>query len=887
MPIGRHEELLKPTASEHQRGGDPGAADATDSESSENFLLRFLAGKVSRCFVVNMKNAFFLTLALGLTGTLPALARLTPEQVEALPPPATVTVDFARDIKPLFDASCVKCHGRGSAKGGFSLDSRETFLAGGDSGPAAESGRSTESYLIELVSGLDPENVMPVKGSRLTPEQVGLMRAWIDQGLVWPDEVSFVKPPPVNLHPREVPLPPATGVTGDHPVDRLLQPYFQEHGIQPATPVDDRVFARRVYLDTIGLLPPPEELAAFEADTNPAKRGRLVEELLADNPRYAEHWLTFWNDLLRNDYEGTGYIDGGRKQITGWLHTSLAENKPFDRFVAELVDPVKEAEGFVKGIVWRGTINASQTPPMQAAQNISQVFMGVNLKCASCHDSLINDWKLADAYGMAGIYTDEPLEMVRCDKPTGQKAEAGFLYPELGEIPTDAAQSEKRHRLAEILTSQQNGRLTRTIVNRLWAKFMGRGLVEPLDDMEQPAWSPDLLDWLAEDLLAHDYDLKRTMRMILTSRAYQLPAVGMGEQLQGDFVFTGPAVRRMSAEQFRDAFGTLAGVWFDRPAAQFDLTAGRSEGAVREELLPKPANWIWNNAEAAQKAMAETVYFWKRFSLDRVPEQAFVAATCDNSFTLYVNGNKALSGGDYQQPRFADIRSHLQAGENRFAVAAVNHTPDNKPPAADQPAQEADANPAGFLLYARLRQGSQVLDFGTDASWLCSKTKEDGWEQPDFAPTDAVVAAELGDRTAKPWDLGDKLASALSLALIHGEVRSGLVAADPLTTALGRPNREQVNTSRDSAATTLQALELTNGRTLSELLQQGAENLLAEGGTSSNELVSRLYAKALGRRPTPTELEIAGDLLGEAAGKEQVEDLLWAMLMLPEFQMIY
>ena len=103
-------------------------------------------------------------------------AKMTPEQVASLPPPASRPVSFAQDIKPIFEASCIKCHGRGQGKGGFRLDSRETLLNGGDSGPAVVVGKSAESYLIELVSGVDPDNVMPVKGSRLTREQVGLLR---------------------------------------------------------------------------------------------------------------------------------------------------------------------------------------------------------------------------------------------------------------------------------------------------------------------------------------------------------------------------------------------------------------------------------------------------------------------------------------------------------------------------------------------------------------------------------------------------------------------------------------------------------------------------------------------------------------------------------------
>src|SRR5437773_9665996 len=122
---------------------------------------------------------------------------------------------------------------------------------------------------------------------------------------------------------------------------------------------------------------------------------------------------------------------------------------PYNQFVAELIDPRPASEGFAKGIVWRGVVNASQTPQMQAAQNISQVFMGVNLKCASCHDSFINDWTLADAYGLASIYSDGPLEMVHCDKPTGKMAESKFIYPELGTIDANAKKAERLKRLAE------------------------------------------------------------------------------------------------------------------------------------------------------------------------------------------------------------------------------------------------------------------------------------------------------------------------------------------------------------------------------------------------------------------------------------------------------
>src|SRR5262249_39621843 len=158
---------------------------------------------------------------------------------------------------------------------------------------------------------------------------------------------------------------------------------------------------------------------------------------------------------------------------------------------------------FSKGIVWRGVINASQTPPMQAAQNISQVFLGLNLKCASCHDSFINDWKLADAYGLAAVFADTPLDISRCDRPTGATAKAALLYPELGSIDAGASRSQRLKQLTSLLIAKEDGRLTRTIVNRLWARLMGRGIIEPVDEMDNDPWCADLLDFLASDLIEH------------------------------------------------------------------------------------------------------------------------------------------------------------------------------------------------------------------------------------------------------------------------------------------------------------------------------------------------------------------------------------------------
>jgi hypothetical protein len=813
-----------------------------------------------------------------------AAAKLSPEQLGALPKPVPRPVNFRNEVKPILEASCIKCHARGQGKGGFRIDDRELLLKGGDSGPAAVPGKSQESYLIELVSGLDPDNIMPKKGSKLTKDQVGILRAWIDQGLAWDQEISFAKPPPVNLHPRKPDLPAQAKA---HPVDALLADYFATNKVQRPKPVDDRLFARRVYLDVIGLLPSTEELNTFLKDKAPDKRAKLVRKLLADNRRYAEHWLTFWNDLLRNDYRGTGYIDGGRKQITAFLFSALATNMPYDQFVARLIHPTPESEGFVKGIVWRGVVNASQTPQMQAAQNISQVFMGVNLKCASCHDSFINDWTLADAYALANIYSDQNLELFECDKPTGKQAATRFIYPQLGNIDAKASKTDRQKQLAEVLTGPKNGRLSRTIVNRVWARFMGRGLVEPLDDMESPAWHSGVLDWLAEDLSGNGYDLKKIMERILTSDVYQWPAAPAQEQKEKQFVFHGPTVRRMSAEQFVDSLGSLTGVWHAQPAGEFDFTS-LDFGPTK---LSTSVKWIWNHPEAAAKAPPGRVYFRKTLVLKEKPTNAVAVIACDNSFTMYVNGEEAASGNDYGKPVTKDLTRRLRAGTNVLALVGANHTPDNKLPPENKSFGPESANPAGLYIYIRLTEKGERREFGTDKTWVFTQQKVENWQKPDLADDFWTPAVELGDASLATWKMEKKIAQTLAATSLHGRIRSALVPADPLTVALGRPNREQVITSRASAATTLQALELTNGETLTRLLRQGAANL-ADGRDgppppSAQKLIDDLYLKALGRKPTSAEQKLAEQLVGNPVQKEGVEDLLWAMIMLPEFQLIY
>jgi hypothetical protein len=480
---------------------------------------------------------------------------------------------------------------------------------------------------------------------------------------------------------------------------------------------------------------------------------------------------------------------------------------------------------------------------------------------------------LSDSYGLANVFSDNALEICRCDVPTGQKAATKFLFPELGEIRATTNRTERLEDLARVVTCPKDGRLTRTVVNRLWQRLVGRGLVEPVDDMQQTAWNQDILDWLSEDLAAHHYDLKETLERIMTSRAYQLPAVDSGETQPTNYVFAGPAVRRLSAEEFRDALTSLTGVGY--ASADADIGAG---DLVKKKFGPvKTAKWIWNDTNAAETAKVGDIYTRKTIHLAAAPKEATAMVVCDNSFEFYVNGHKAGDGNDYSKPFMIDMRQWLKPGNNVIAVRAVNAE-----------GTKGVNNPAGLYVYARVRGAGNkaVMDFVSDDTWSVTDQKTAGWEQPEFGDSGWSPASELGNGGMAPWRMkGDLIAMQFS-ARHEGTVRSALVAADPLMTALGRPNREQVVTTRATEATTLQALELTNGKTLAETLKRGASDLVEEN-ESGPKLIRSIFEEAVSREPTRQELAMAEEMVGEQPKAVGVEDFLWAMVMLPEFQLIY
>ena len=586
--------------------------------------------------------------------------------------------------RAIFAHNCYQCHSTAKRKGGLALDHQEGVFAGGDNGAVLEKGYSSQSEMIRrLKLPRSDEESMPPKGKVLADEEIALLELWIDKGAHWADadlkvfheaELALSKPD----------LPPAPpDIT--HPIDQFVNDYFQRNDIRWPELINDRQFLRRAFLDIKGILPTPQEIEDFEKDDRIDKRTRLIDHLLDDRQSYTLNWLSFWNDLLRNDYSGTGFITGGRKQITDWLYRSLLNQKPYNKMVAELVNPEPESEGFIKGIQWRGVVNASQRTELQAAQNISQSLLGLNLKCASCHNSFINNLTLDEAYGFANIFSIEPLEINRCDKPTGRMAKTSFLYPELGQVNADSLQ-DRLAQLAELITKPENGRLYRTVVNRYWDRLFGRGIVAPVDEMDNVPWSQELLDWLAYDFIENGYDFQHLLATIMTSQTYQLSAVPYSSPTSlnaESFVFQGPALRRLTVEQFVDAFSQMI--------TPFYYSVGYDPQP--DSIHP---SWIWHGEVEVDRINVPKPgkrFFRKTFVIVQ-PEHvvsADVLVTADDQFELYFNGVPIAEGNDWRNVQHITIPIDQIQQTNVIAVAATNDGP--------------ISNPAGLLFTLRLGSG--------------------------------------------------------------------------------------------------------------------------------------------------------------------------------------
>ncbi len=349
-----------------------------------------------------------------------------------------------------------------------------------------------------------------------------------------------------------------------HFIDRLVADKWERLHLSPSPPADDATFHRRVFLDLIGKLPTPAEVTTFVADTAADKRVRLVDALL-ERPEYADHWALKWADLLRINRQDLGAKPAYRYHQ--WLRRSLERNQPYDQFLRELVTAQGSDES-------NGAVNFFRAfdDPNDLSVAVSQVFLGIRLECAKCHHHPYEKWGQDDFYGLAAFFP-------RLQKKKGSGTELRYFITDKGEVKHpqtketvsprvllgesfDAAQeSDPRQRLADWLAAKENPFVARTLVNRVWAELMGRGLVEPIDDMRDtnPATNEPLLEALARDFVTHGFDRRQLLRTIATSRVYGLSSHPNADNVRDTQNYSRAYRKRLSAEVLLDAVCDVTG----------------------------------------------------------------------------------------------------------------------------------------------------------------------------------------------------------------------------------------------------------------------------------------------------------------------------------------
>ncbi|MCI0628381.1 MAG: DUF1549 and DUF1553 domain-containing protein [Acidobacteria bacterium] len=334
-------------------------------------------------------------------------------------------------------------------------------------------------------------------------------------------------------------------------------------GIEISDPANDEEFLRRVYLDVIGILPTAEETCDFLEDSSPAKRARLIDQVL-ERPEYADFWALKWDDLFANSLLGVG--EGG-VYLQEWLRRAFAANKPYDQLVREILTS--------RGSTWDGTSVFFSRDPEDLTTVTAQAFLGISLECARCHDHPSEKWKREDFVNFTSFFsqlTGKEMRPPPVEKIRTLDFALEYRHPETKQVvkprlldgtePVIRPLDDRRKILAGWITSPGNPWFARATVNRIWRQFMGRGLVEPAGDFRvtNPPTNEALLDRLAGDLIGHKFDLKHIMRIILNSKTYQLSSITKPGNRDDEINYSHYYLRRLTAEQLLDAIVQVTGV---------------------------------------------------------------------------------------------------------------------------------------------------------------------------------------------------------------------------------------------------------------------------------------------------------------------------------------
>ncbi|MEQ2009880.1 MAG: DUF1549 and DUF1553 domain-containing protein [Limisphaerales bacterium] len=345
-------------------------------------------------------------------------------------------------------------------------------------------------------------------------------------------------------------------------IDRHVNAHLKKLNLRPSEVCDDATFLRRAHLDIIGTLPTAAEARRFLADESSDKRAKLVDTLLK-RPEFADFWALKWADLLRVDRQKLGQRDA--YAYYRWIREQFAANRPFDQFARALLTAEGPLDDAPAGHFYKVV-----TRPGDMANAVSQVFLGIRLACAECHHHPFDRWSQTDYYGMSGLFAQVSVRKGALGETLLAEGNPATKHPRTGEnVPPHALDAEpsketgdRRRALAEWFTAPENPWFARNLANRLAAHFLGRGVIEPVDDVRatNPAGNPALLDALARVVTDSRFDLKQFIRTLTASRTYQLSATPNDTNAQDEQNYSRALFKRLPAEVLMDAVCQVTGV---------------------------------------------------------------------------------------------------------------------------------------------------------------------------------------------------------------------------------------------------------------------------------------------------------------------------------------
>jgi uncharacterized protein DUF1553/uncharacterized protein DUF1549 len=388
------------------------------------------------------------------------------------------------------------------------------------------------------------------------PGEAAIMAAYMNEVDVFRALIPRAAPDAKRPAPRVSPPP-------QNFIDRLVAAKLERLNVDSSAFCTDNEFVRRVYLDVIGTLPTADEVRTYLADRHADRDARLVENLLL-RPEYAEYWALKWSDLLRVDRRVLGHKQA--YAYYSWIRDSFAENKRYDRFARELIT----AEGTLTQAP-EGALFKVDPDPGKIASSISQVFLGVRIACAQCHHHPYDRWTQTDYYGMQACFSQVAFKSTARGDLLAPLSTAATRNPRTGEEvfahalgarnPKASPPGDRRQLLAAWLTGLDNPWFARCFANRMWEHFLGRGIVEPVDDfrLTNPPSNPELLDALAADFVRHNYDVQHVIRTITASRTYRLSSEPNATNERDDENYSRALLRRLDAEVLLDAICQTTG----------------------------------------------------------------------------------------------------------------------------------------------------------------------------------------------------------------------------------------------------------------------------------------------------------------------------------------